>query len=207
MLQTWISFHGSYGDYSQLFFFTQDSHFSPFLHWSLVVTISSFLILYCNKLVSFYLNPSSPQKTCFSLSLSFYKTTELLFSRHDREKHITFQQIFLLVASNVSILLFVQKIQLFWLKQFWFFSPKLWLKTMRRLRIDVGWLQHILFFFVCGLGFISLASCLDGDDYSKTGNPKVLVPVTNLIYNRLQSLKNVLKADIDRDLGYCIKNL
>ncbi|KAL0862580.1 hypothetical protein Bca101_041698 [Brassica carinata] len=78
---------------------------------------------------------------------------------------------------------------------------------MRRLRIDVGWLQHILFFFVCGLGFISLASCLDGDDYSKTGNPKVLVPVTNLIYNRLQSLKNVLKADIDRDLGYCIKNL
>uniref|UniRef100_M4CLY7 ABC transporter domain-containing protein n=1 Tax=Brassica campestris TaxID=3711 RepID=M4CLY7_BRACM len=78
---------------------------------------------------------------------------------------------------------------------------------MRRFRIDVGWFQHILFFFVCGLGFISLASCLDGDDYSKTGNPKVLVPVTNLIYNRLQSLKNVLKADIDRDLGYCIKNL
>lgn len=76
-----------------------------------------------------------------------------------------------------------------------------------RIKIDASWSQCILFFLVCGLSFMSLASCLDGDDYSKSGNAKVLLPVTNLIYNRLQNLKNVLQTDVDRDLGYCIKNL
>lgn len=76
-----------------------------------------------------------------------------------------------------------------------------------RFRVDVCWTQHILLFFVFALSLMALALCLDGDDYSKTGNPKVLISVTNLIYTRLQNLKNVLKADVDRDLGYCIKNL
>ncbi|KAG7638776.1 putative white-brown complex protein 30 [Arabidopsis thaliana] len=76
-----------------------------------------------------------------------------------------------------------------------------------RVRVDVCWTQHIFLFFVFGLSFMSFALSLDGDDYSKTGNPKALVSVTNLIYTRLQNLKTVLKADVDRDLGYCIKNL
>ncbi|XP_010553364.1 PREDICTED: putative white-brown complex homolog protein 30 [Tarenaya hassleriana] len=76
-----------------------------------------------------------------------------------------------------------------------------------RVGIIVSWRRGFLLFLIVGLSLFPLGSCLDGDDYSKTGSPKVLIPVTNIVYNRLQNLKNVLKADIDRNLGYCITNV
>ncbi|KAK9290111.1 hypothetical protein L1049_008275 [Liquidambar formosana] len=49
--------------------------------------------------------------------------------------------------------------------------------------------------------------CVDGDDYSQTGNPTLLPLLTDIIYSRLSNLTAVFSPEIIRRLGFCIKDV
>ncbi|KAI3472066.1 hypothetical protein Pfo_028754 [Paulownia fortunei] len=49
--------------------------------------------------------------------------------------------------------------------------------------------------------------CVDEDDYSKSGNPKVLPLVTSLIYNQILNLTQIFNKEITGSLGYCTKDV
>ncbi|GAV67882.1 ABC_tran domain-containing protein, partial [Cephalotus follicularis] len=71
----------------------------------------------------------------------------------------------------------------------------------------ICWVPHVLLFLVLALSLVPSSLCVDGDDYSQTGNPADLPIVTQLIYGRLSNLSYILSNDIIKNLGFCIKNV
>lgn len=49
--------------------------------------------------------------------------------------------------------------------------------------------------------------CVDEDEYSKSGNPKVLPLVTSLIYNQILNLTKIFNKEITLTLGYCTQDV
>ncbi|XP_021908567.1 putative white-brown complex homolog protein 30 [Carica papaya] len=80
---------------------------------------------------------------------------------------------------------------------------------MSRLKIIVHACRVPLFFlfFVVALSVLPFTLCVDGNDYSQTGNPAAIPLVTGLIYSRLSNLSTILADDIVKNLGYCIKDV
>lgn len=74
-------------------------------------------------------------------------------------------------------------------------------------RIKVCWFQRVLLLVVVVLSLLPRIWCVDGDDYSQTGNPAVLPLVTDLVYSRLSNLSTILTNDIKKNLHFCIKNV
>ena len=74
-------------------------------------------------------------------------------------------------------------------------------------KANVNWVAHVLLFLIV---FVSLVPCIhyvDGDDYSKTGDPALLPAVTQVIYGCLSNLTKILTQDIVNNLGFCIKDV
>ncbi|KAF5475836.1 hypothetical protein F2P56_007601 [Juglans regia] len=80
--------------------------------------------------------------------------------------------------------------------------------ALRESRIHVCWIPHVLtLYIIVGLSLLPCIQCVDGNDYSQTGNPAVLPIVTQLIYGRLSNLTKILSQDIKENLGFCIKDV
>ena len=45
-------------------------------------------------------------------------------------------------------------------------------------RANVNWVAHVLLFLIVFVGLVPCIHCVDGDDYSKTGDPTLLPAVT-----------------------------
>ncbi|XP_062165748.1 putative white-brown complex homolog protein 30 isoform X2 [Alnus glutinosa] len=73
-------------------------------------------------------------------------------------------------------------------------------------RINPCWVPHAFLFLIVVLGLPSRIQCVDGDDYSRTGNLAALPVVTQLIYGRLSNLTTVFRKDIEEKFGFCIKD-
>jgi hypothetical protein len=73
-------------------------------------------------------------------------------------------------------------------------------------RINPCWVPHAFLFLIVVLGLPSRIQCVDGDDYSRTGNLAALPVVTQLIYGRLSNLTTVFHKDIEEKFGFCIKD-
>ncbi|KAJ7972375.1 ABC transporter G family-like protein [Quillaja saponaria] len=78
---------------------------------------------------------------------------------------------------------------------------------MRGTRINASWVALVALFSLISLGLLPRIQCVDGDDYSQTGNPALLPIVTDLIYSRLSNLTITLTQDIKQNLGFCIKDV
>ncbi|XP_038720731.1 putative white-brown complex homolog protein 30 isoform X2 [Tripterygium wilfordii] len=78
---------------------------------------------------------------------------------------------------------------------------------MTRESIKVCWELHVLLLSVILTSLLPYAWCMDGDDYSQTGNAALLPAVTKLIYSRLSNLTTTLTDDIVHNLGFCVKNV
>ncbi|KAL3628510.1 ABC transporter G member 28 [Castilleja foliolosa] len=66
----------------------------------------------------------------------------------------------------------------------------------------------VLLIWVVLLACSGRAWCSDDEDeYSKSGNPKVLPLVTSLIYNQILNLTQIFNKEITVTLGYCTKNV
>ncbi|KAK2658095.1 hypothetical protein Ddye_011147 [Dipteronia dyeriana] len=78
---------------------------------------------------------------------------------------------------------------------------------MSGVRINVNWELHAIFPLILVSILFPTAHCVDGDDYSRTGNPAMLTPVTQLIYGRLSNLTGRLMDDLQSQMGFCIKNV
>ncbi|KAM4090011.1 hypothetical protein ACJW30_09G027700 [Castanea mollissima] len=74
-------------------------------------------------------------------------------------------------------------------------------------RANANWVAHVLLFLIVFVGLVPCIHCVDGDDYSKTGDPALLPAVTQVIYGRLSNLTNILTQDIVNNLGFCIKDV
>lgn len=72
---------------------------------------------------------------------------------------------------------------------------------------DYDWSPYISLFIIIVLGCTSSVWCIGGDDYSKTGNPKVLPLVTSLIYSQISNLTKIFNKDIIKTLGFCITDV
>ncbi|CAK7343116.1 unnamed protein product [Dovyalis caffra] len=72
---------------------------------------------------------------------------------------------------------------------------------------SICWVPHFLLFLVVVLNLLPNAFCVDGDDYSQTGNPAFLPIITDMIYRRLSNLSVVFSDDIKDTLSFCIKNV
>lgn len=109
--------------------------------------------------------------------------------------------------------IWISAIQEFYLQLLlWWFSPNLWFgdvpaMALSESRIHVCWIPHVLLYIIVGLSFLPCIQCVDGNDYSQTGNPAVLPIVTQLIYGRLSNLTKILSQDIKDNLGFCIKDV
>lgn len=79
--------------------------------------------------------------------------------------------------------------------------------ALRESRIHVCWIPHVWLYIIVGLSLLPCIQCVDGNDYSQTGNPAVLPIVTQLIYGRLSNLTKILSQDIKENLGFCIKDV
>ncbi|KAK0583627.1 hypothetical protein LWI29_000441 [Acer saccharum] len=78
---------------------------------------------------------------------------------------------------------------------------------MSGVRINVNLALHAIFPLILVSNLFPIAQCADGDDYSRTGNPAMLPPVTQLIYGRLSNLTGRLMDDLQSQMGFCIKNV
>ncbi|KAL6534170.1 hypothetical protein OROHE_013095 [Orobanche hederae] len=67
--------------------------------------------------------------------------------------------------------------------------------------------SFVLLIWVLVLASSGRVWCMDEDDYSKSGNPKVLPLVTSLIYNQILNLTQIFNKEITDTLGYCTKNV
>lgn len=74
-------------------------------------------------------------------------------------------------------------------------------------RIKVCWVAYISSLSILVLGISPCGLCVDGDDYSQTGNPALVPLVTNHIYDQVSNLTVVFHDDIKTELGYCIKDV
>ncbi|KAK3226542.1 hypothetical protein Dsin_006404 [Dipteronia sinensis] len=78
---------------------------------------------------------------------------------------------------------------------------------MSGVRVNVNWALHAIFPLILVSNLLPIAQCVEGDDYSRTGNPAMLPPVTKLIYGRLSNLTGRLMDDLQSQMGFCIKNV
>ncbi|KAM7526196.1 hypothetical protein LguiA_016098 [Lonicera macranthoides] len=69
------------------------------------------------------------------------------------------------------------------------------------------WSPYTSLFIIIVLGCTPSVRCIGGDDYSKTGNPKVLPLVTSLIYSQISNLTKIFNKDIIKTLGFCITDV
>lgn len=74
-------------------------------------------------------------------------------------------------------------------------------------RIKVCWVAYISSLSILVLGISPYVLCVDGDDYSQTGNPALVPLVTNHIYDQTLNLTVVFHDDIKTELDYCIKDV
>ncbi|KAG8376572.1 hypothetical protein BUALT_Bualt09G0077400 [Buddleja alternifolia] len=65
----------------------------------------------------------------------------------------------------------------------------------------------VLLILIFVLGYSRGVLCVEGDDYAKTGNPKVLPLVTSLLYNQILSLTQTFNKEITASLGFCTKDV
>ncbi|PIN07861.1 Transporter, ABC superfamily (Breast cancer resistance protein) [Handroanthus impetiginosus] len=65
----------------------------------------------------------------------------------------------------------------------------------------------LLLILVLVLGSSWRVWCVDEDEYSKSGNPKVLPVVTSMIYNQILNLAKIFNKEITESLGYCTKDV
>jgi hypothetical protein len=67
--------------------------------------------------------------------------------------------------------------------------------------------SRFLLFLIVVFNLSPNAFCVDGDDYSQTGNPALLPIITDTIYKRLSNLSVMFGDDIMDSLSFCIKNV
>ncbi|XP_075502266.1 putative white-brown complex homolog protein 30 [Primulina tabacum] len=79
---------------------------------------------------------------------------------------------------------------------------------MRGVRINSSCIQSlVLLILFLVLGFSWPVWCVDGDDYSNTGNPTAIPLVTSFIYSQISNLTKIFNKEITNSLGYCIKDV
>uniref|UniRef100_A0A2N9EJZ0 ABC transporter domain-containing protein n=1 Tax=Fagus sylvatica TaxID=28930 RepID=A0A2N9EJZ0_FAGSY len=78
---------------------------------------------------------------------------------------------------------------------------------MSESRANANWVAQVLLFLIVGLSLLPRIHCVDGDGYSDTGDPAVLPFVTQMIYDKLSNLTKILSQDINKNLGFCIKDV
>ncbi|XP_022841612.1 putative white-brown complex homolog protein 30 isoform X1 [Olea europaea var. sylvestris] len=75
-------------------------------------------------------------------------------------------------------------------------------------RINASRLQYLFLILLTVLGGCSRRVwCVEGDEYSRTKNPKVVPLVTALIYSQISNLTKIFNKDITKRLGYCSKDV
>lgn len=85
---------------------------------------------------------------------------------------------------------------------------KIFVIKMRGMRIDSSCIQSlVLLILVLILGSSRPVWCVDGDDYSNTGNPTAIPLVTSFIYSQISNLTKIFNKEITNSLGYCIKDV
>ncbi|KAG6769791.1 hypothetical protein POTOM_025453 [Populus tomentosa] len=67
--------------------------------------------------------------------------------------------------------------------------------------------SRFLLFLIVVFNLLPNAFCVDGDDYSQTGNPALHPIITDMVYKRLSNLSVVFGDDIMDSLSFCIKNV
>ncbi|KAL3585989.1 hypothetical protein D5086_012856 [Populus alba] len=67
--------------------------------------------------------------------------------------------------------------------------------------------SRFLSFLIVVFNLLPNAFCVDGDDYSQTGNPALHPIITDMVYKRLSNLSVVFGDDIMDSLSFCIKNV
>ena len=78
---------------------------------------------------------------------------------------------------------------------------------MNESRANANWVAQVLLFLIVGLSLLPRIHCVDGNGYSDTGDPAVLPFVTQMIYDKLSNLTKILSQDINKNLGFCIKDV
>ncbi|WCJ34473.1 ABC transporter family protein [Euphorbia peplus] len=66
---------------------------------------------------------------------------------------------------------------------------------------------YVLLILNVALDILPCVDCVDGDDYSQTGNPALLPIITDSLYNRLSNLSTVFSDAILESSDFCIKNV
>ncbi|KAK3033741.1 hypothetical protein RJ639_034516 [Escallonia herrerae] len=74
-------------------------------------------------------------------------------------------------------------------------------------KFNASVVPYVSLFLVIFVGFLRGVWCVDGDDYSKTGNPAMVPLVTSLIYSQVSNLTTIFHKDITEGLGFCIKDV
>ncbi|KAJ8899734.1 hypothetical protein K2173_019433 [Erythroxylum novogranatense] len=78
---------------------------------------------------------------------------------------------------------------------------------MSGVKISICRVPHVLLLLLLVLYSFPYSSCVDGDDYSKTGNPALLPLITDMIYKQLSNLSQVFHDNILDSLGFCVKDV
>ncbi|KAK2974739.1 hypothetical protein RJ640_007166, partial [Escallonia rubra] len=74
-------------------------------------------------------------------------------------------------------------------------------------KFNASTVPYVSLFLVICVGFLRGVWCVNGDDYSKTGNPALVPLVTSLIYSQVSNLTTIFHKDITEGLGFCIKDV
>ncbi|XP_015574815.1 putative white-brown complex homolog protein 30 [Ricinus communis] len=78
---------------------------------------------------------------------------------------------------------------------------------MSGVKIKICSVVYVLLFLVVVSNLLPCVYCVDGGDYSQTGNPALLPLITQMIYNRLSNLSTVFSDAILDTSGFCVKNV
>ncbi|KAL2554433.1 putative white-brown complex-like protein 30 [Forsythia ovata] len=74
-------------------------------------------------------------------------------------------------------------------------------------RINASRVPYLLLILVLVLGCSRRVWCVDGDEYNRTRNPKVVPLVASLIYSQISNLTKIFNKEITKSLGYCINDV
>ncbi|CAM8961814.1 hypothetical protein QQ045_004130 [Rhodiola kirilowii] len=66
---------------------------------------------------------------------------------------------------------------------------------------------YVIFVLALVLGKCWTVWCVDGDDYSQTGNSALLPLVTEIIYGQFSNLTTIFRPEINARLGFCINDI
>lgn len=78
---------------------------------------------------------------------------------------------------------------------------------MNRLGINLYRVRCGFFILIVVLIRSPYARCVEGDDYSETGNPALLPLVTEIIYSRLMNITAALTPEVSSSLAFCVKDV